>query len=489
MNHQQYPYHPITPWLRMVGWASCMLVVVMLLFVAPARITHAQSAEWQERTTTHFVILYTPGDEAKVEEYASFVDVIYEDVATVFSHRVETPITLRLYPSRESYQQVNPLAPNLPDIVAHADFRHREVAVILPMTDKQTPQDVQNNVRHELTHIVAADLSENRLNTGFQEGLAQYVEEYGPTVEGKLATLRQNYDEGRLLAWSDFEDREKVYGDPRLSYPQTLSVVAFLIDQYGFATFRDFLTISARSSGYRSALERTYGVSPTDLEAAWLVWLPTYMEGGFRQNALTSYDLSHARQLFDLGRYEEAQTELEQAIVWLSSEERQELLGEQGDTARLEAETLLRQSTEGMRAEELAQEARAALKNADYERAGQLAAEAQALYRAIGDTRQDVILNAYSEWANRGIAAKARLEQAMSHSQALNFPQARQEAEAAAEEFALLGDSERMEQAVQFRRSLDSRQHMAGLTLVALGIMGIVFSLWSRWLIREEEVW
>ncbi|MFN8477277.1 MAG: hypothetical protein U0074_05525 [Kouleothrix sp.] len=44
---------------------------------------------------------------------------------------------------------------------------------------------------------------------------------------------------------------------PDVSYP-SLSVVAFLVEQYSFSAFRTFLdVITARSGGYRSALERT----------------------------------------------------------------------------------------------------------------------------------------------------------------------------------------------------------------------------------------
>ncbi len=59
-----------------------------------------------------------------------------------------------------------------------------------------------------------------------------------------------------------------MYNNPNISYPESLSVVAFLIDRYSFAKLRDFLTLSARSSGYRSALERAFEATPDELEQA-----------------------------------------------------------------------------------------------------------------------------------------------------------------------------------------------------------------------------
>lgn len=445
--------------------------------------------DWRERPTDTFIILFAPGDEATAEAYAGFVDTIYEELTTLFSHKTETPLTLRLYPTQESYEAVNPLAPKVAGIVAHADFRRHEVAVILPVTAQQSPEEKQNNVRHELTHIIAAELSRNRLNTGFQEGIAQYVETHTPALSKKIAYLQQAHEQGLLLPWSVFDSQEKVYEQPHISYPQTLSVVAFLIETYGFGAFREFLTGSAQSSGYRSSLERTYGESSSDLEAAWLAWLPSFIEGGYRHNALTSYDLSFARQLLQQGRYQEAQTELEQAMAWLHSDERRPMPQEQVQAALQEAEELLQRSRQGQEAEWLAAEARAALEAADYERASHLIPQARAVYAVLGDTRQEQVLQIYAERVERGLYARNELERAMSLAQALKFPQARQASDTAAVEFARLGDRASFEQAVAFRRSLDSRQQLAGTLLIAFGVVSAILSLGGRWFLREQEAW
>jgi len=491
-------------------WVGALLlpVVVLLALLAPATARAqqptpppppaatpqpaqppAEDAEWLERKTTYFNILYTRGDEAIAENYASFVDTIYDEITTVFSHKTEPPITLRLYPSEESYAKANPLAPRIPGIVAHADFRHREVAVIVPVTGRQTPEGVQNNVRHELTHIIAAELSNNRLNTGFQEGAAQYVEMYVPELEGKIQLLEQALNSDTLMSWSDLDKREQVYGQPGVSYPQTLSIVSFLIDTYGFGTFRDFLTMAGRTSGYRSALDRAYGVSPTDLEAEWLAWLPSYIAGGYRHNALNSYDLSHARQLVNTGHYAEAQTELENAIAWITDEERAQTADEQSQEILSEAQTLLQRSKDGQQAEQVAASARAALEEGDYTGARRFIEEARALYAALSDTRQDEILDVYADRVDRGLAAKGRMDEAYTLAHALQFSEARLAADEAAAEFSVLGDTRRYQEALELHRSLNGQQGMLGTLLLAVGVMGVVFSLWGRMFIRDQDVW
>lgn len=464
----------------MRGLLRLLLVLAIFSALLPATAL-AQESDWRERRTDRFAILYTSGDESTSEEYAGFVDGLYDEVAAIFGQRTSTPITLRLYPSLERYYEVNPQARGLPGVVAHADFRRNELVVIIPQTQSQTPDEVQNNIRHELTHLVAAELSEDRLNVGFQEGIAQYVERPSRELEAKIQSLRRAFQNGRLFTWSDLDDRDTVYRDPDVSYPQSLSVVAFLVERYSFARLRDFLTVSGRSSGYRSALERAFGVSPADLEQQWNDWLPTYLDGGYKNNGLTAYDLSQARELLDQGRYAEAQTELDTAIEWLSKTDQADVLQE--------AEGLLEQSLAGQQAQALAIEARVALDQADYDRATDLVAQARRAYQELGDNRQDAVLAAYAERAERGKRANAALEQARALAQGLRFPQARAVADQAASEYLALGDRARADQALALRASLDGRQTLLGGLLLLLGLLGIVTSAVRRVMVREAEAW
>jgi tetratricopeptide (TPR) repeat protein len=481
-------------------WHHCRCLSALLLalmlgtlfgFWAPPAHAQGQRDDWIEQPTDNFIILYTDDHTETVTTYTGFADGVYEEMATLFDHRTATPITLRLYPTFEDYYEVNPLARNMPGVVAHADFRRREVAVILPQTEQQTPDEVENNVRHELAHIIVADLSGNRMNTGFQEGIAQYVEHTSPrVVEQKIDQLDRARELDQLLPWSDLDDRNKVYSNPQISYPQTLSIISFLVERYGFDKLRDFLTVSARSSGYRSALERAYGISATDLEEAWRDWLPTYIEGGYLNKSLGSYDLAYPRQLLGVGRYGEAQAELERAVEWMQNNpEGDETTAAPEPELLTEAEALLEQSRQGLRAETLANEARSALEQGQYELARQKIEAARSSYQALGDARQQQVLDTYAERVERGTRAAALLEQAQQQKDALRLLEAAATAEAAATEFAAIGDSAGLERALELRQSLETRQRMAGIILVAVGIVGVLISTVSRFFGRREEVW
>lgn len=465
-------------------YLSIIVIVLALLFPIPVL---AQEAGWDEQRTDHFAILYTEGDQASADQYAAFIDMVYDEVAAVFGHRTVTPITLRLYPSLDRYYEANPLARGIEGVVAHADYRRHEVVVIIPQTRLQTPDEIQNNIRHELTHIVAADLSEDRLNVGFQEGLAQYLERPSRELTTKIELLRRASAGGQLLPWSALDDRAMVYGNSAISYPQSLSVVAFLVERYSFPKIRDFLTISGRSSGYRSALERTFGVPPDDLEREWSAWLPEYLSGGYRRNALTAYDLSRIETLLGQSRYGEAQIELEAAIKWLRTTSQADMLAK--------AEALLEQSLAGQRADALARDARAALEAADYERAEQLIAQTQDSYARLGDQRQDAVLADYARRAERGQQAGDILSRAEAlareppTSLLLRYAEARAIADRAAMEFQALGDQARAERALALRTLFDQGRALLGGLLLLLGLGGITMSIARRLMVREVEVW
>lgn len=462
---------------RAIGLLTALVIALALL---PGAVW-AQESDWRERRTERFAILYIDGDEQTAERYAGFVDSIYDEVAAIFGHQTATPVTLRLYPTLELYQQINPLARGMQGIVAHADYRRHEVVVVLPQTAQQTPEEVQNNIRHELTHIVAAELSDDRLNVGFQEGLAQYVERPAPELETRIKLLQRAVERDQLLAWSELDDRDTVYRSPEVSYPESMSIVAFLIERYSFAKMRDFLTIAGRSSGYRSALERAYAATPDELERQWQAWLPTYLAGGYKRNALSAYDLSGAEALLRQGRYADAKADLEKAIEWLRTTQQTAVLQQ--------AEDLLVRSEDGLHADQLAEDARAALAAADYDRATDLVGQARQAYAALQDTRQEAVLAAYAERAERGRAAADALGQAQALARGLRYPEARAAADQAAATYLALGDRARADQALALRGFLDQRQTWLGAALLALGLLGVGGSAVRRLTVREAEAW
>lgn len=437
--------------------------------------TSAQERTWIERRTASFVIVHAPADAALAERYAGFVDAIYDEVVAFWTFTPATPVTLRLFATTAEYQAEYPLAAAIDGIIAHADFRRNEVVVIDEMAAPQGPDGLQNAVRHELTHIIASDLTAGRLNTGFHEGIAQFAEQPGAERERKNALLASALASDRLLPWNTFDDRAAFYGAAAIAYPQALSVVSYLVERAGFPTLRTFLEASARSSGYRSALERAYGVPPAELEAAWRAWLPGHL-GGTTAPAVAADERAAIVAALDEGAYERASGLAEAALVRARA----------GTDAALvaELEPLARRAARGVAVRTALTAIYAALQQQQHDEAARLIAQVQPDAGALGDAALRAALEEYTARSARGIAARQALAQAEALSGDWRATlAAREQAAAAAAEFVALGDRERARVALALHDALDGRFRWSGGALLACGA-GIV-ALSVLWRLRR----
>lgn len=381
----------------------------------PLTETETDSIEWQELKTEKFTIVYAErvivaGQEIdcacgveQAEYYANFIDDIYNDMVVVFDTQLELPVNLRLFPTEQSYYKVNPLAEQIPGVVAHALNSREEIAVALPRTAPLTDEELVNNIRHEMTHLFASFLSDGKLTSGFQEGIAQYLEKPTDKSSQEPALLEQAFEQDRLLSWAELDQARKVYSDPQVAYPQTLAMVSFLIDRYGLPTFIDFIKALATEPGYRSALEIAYGKPADQLEAEWLLYLPEYFDGRWQINAVYAYDLSDVIRLVENAAYTDAETRLTEIIALLEATDQREVLAQ--------AEALLARTHQGQTAGALADEARAALQAGDYNLAIEKGNAAIEAYEAVNYRDRIPEIQNYIYRAELGRDALAQLDQ------------------------------------------------------------------------------
>ncbi len=373
----------------------------------------APAIDWRELRTENFIVVYAESVEGfigigcacgveEAEVYTAFIDQVYKDLVAVFEVELETPINLRLFPTEESYYEVNPLAEQISGVIAHALNSREEIAIALPRTRPLSEEEIANNIRHELTHFFASFLSDSKLNTGFQEGIAQYLEKPVDSAGNNPAALSGIYQEERLLTWAQLNDAEQVFGEPDVAYPQALSMTAFLIDRYGFPDFLEFIKASATEPGYRSALEAAYGESADVLEAEWLEYLPEYLAGRWQVNSIYAYDLSRVTQLVEHGAYSDAETELIEIITLLESTDQTETL--------TEAEALLAKANKGQVANALGNETRESMLASDYALTISKANAAIAAYEELGYRDRIPEIQIYIQRAELGQNALAQLD-------------------------------------------------------------------------------
>jgi hypothetical protein len=130
-------------------------------------------------------------------------------------------------------------------------------------------------IPHEIAHLFFYQLIHTHLESWpswLDEGLAQYYElvDNSAALERAASAARQ----GRLIAL------RSLYGgfgtDPnrvRLSYDESLSVVVFIMQHWGAEGIQTLIKSLSQGTGLYDALEKDFGLSFEEFEAAWITWM------------------------------------------------------------------------------------------------------------------------------------------------------------------------------------------------------------------------
>lgn len=455
-------------------WLVCLALSVAGIW-APHR-ARAQTVHWNERRTLQFSVLYPDGAEAQAEEYAQFVDTLYEEASSWWGYRTPTPVVLRIYPTMEAYIETNPLAAAVPGVIAHAHTGRREISIALPQTESQTPDEIRNNVRHELTHLIAADLSGGELSTMWQEGIAQNAELPTGELDRKMQIMTQVVANNQVIGWSALDEPGAAYSRPEISYPQTYTMVAFLLRRSGMAAFRAFTEATRTTNRFQNALQDAYKVSAGQLEREWLAQLPEFVNGGYRITVQPTFDLAPVQDQINRGQYAAAIAAL---TPMLASMQAANVV-----PALTEATALLERARQGEQALSLAVTARTALSNGEYGKAYTAAMEAQPILEQLGQHEQAATVASYAQLAERGSVAETQLSAAHQQLRTLRVGSATTTLHTAFATFNELGDNQRAAQARQALQMLRRGRQALALFFCtcALGLL-----LWNSWQRRAER--
>ena len=136
-------------------------------------------------------------------------------------------------------------------------------------------------VAHELTHAVEGQMSSNPYNSlpfWLNEGLAVYVQFTGLTLPSQFTSaLSTAIANNTLISVRSLSDPFSAYPDQAdLSYAESVSIVTYLIDQYGSTKINQLLDTFQQGSTYDGALEKVYGFNMDGLFTQWKTWVITH---------------------------------------------------------------------------------------------------------------------------------------------------------------------------------------------------------------------
>ena len=136
-------------------------------------------------------------------------------------------------------------------------------------------------VAHELTHAVEGQMSFNPYNYlpyWLNEGLAVYVQFYNATLPSQFTSaLSSAITNNTLISVRSLCDPFSAYPDQAyLSYAESVSVVSYLINQYGSTKINQLLDTFKQGSTYDGAVQKVYGFNLDGLFTQWKAWVITH---------------------------------------------------------------------------------------------------------------------------------------------------------------------------------------------------------------------
>ncbi len=128
-----------------------------------------------------------------------------------------------------------------------------------------------DTVAHELAHVIIGNSFDScyaSVPTWLNEGLAVYAE--GPLNAGSANVLQDAIDDNNVYSVPALSEGFSEHpGRAQVSYAQSYSLTAYLIETYGQEKMRQLLRQFDEGYRYEAALENTYGLTVAEFEAEW----------------------------------------------------------------------------------------------------------------------------------------------------------------------------------------------------------------------------
>jgi hypothetical protein len=372
------------------------------------------------------------------------------------------------------------LAQDIPIGSTHSHVGAREIALISENITKD-PQTWEieglNILRHELAILFVNQISGDKAPPGLLIGVGVYAEDPALSFEQRLEATGTQTDEPTGTWRSLWENPDAIkFQDREL---QNASIIAYLVDVYGWEKFLSFLQNIPTSESYRQALVDSYRIEASALQEHWREYYPVYFGGRWRANVLHAFDLSPFEQLIAAGAYADAANGLKEAIKFLVDLE---------DIKKLvEAEALNERAQAGLAADALTRQSRQALLEGDYNGAVDFAIQAREHYNRLGDQRRFEELDAYQSLAQEILDLRAELDEIKPQTGFVNEIAQTERLISIGRRLTELGDEDGFEIVQGILGTLNA-QRQRRATMIALGgaVLGLGLLMHRIYLSRRE---
>lgn len=189
-------------------------------------------------------------DEGLADEIGDYLESAWRDLADLYRHTPEQPITVLLYPT-QSFREVTQTPSDV------AGLFDGKIRVPLGGLTRLNPS-AKAVLVHELSHAVVHAKTRGNCPRWLQEGLAQRAEGRRPTAADRQE-VRRRLEKGDPAKWEE----------AGFSYPLALSLVRDLEEDRGFHALVDVLERLGAGATSDQALSEVYGEGHAALCRRW----------------------------------------------------------------------------------------------------------------------------------------------------------------------------------------------------------------------------
>ncbi|MGA3119684.1 MAG: hypothetical protein ABSF69_02845 [Polyangiaceae bacterium] len=228
--------------------------------------------QYDEQPSGIFNIRYPKDEKAILERYVPrMLGQAWGEMKIHYMFAPTTPVAVELYRERQHFSVRTSGLPNIG--IQGVCFGH----VVAAMSPNSEPFNWGNVLWHELAHVFAIQLSNNRVPRWFTEGLSEYEtmirrREWQRELDPELyLALKKGQLPAALEMNAAFTHAEGDL-DVTVAYYAASQMLAFTAEQFGFPGITRALALWGDGKTTADVIRIAFGVSPTDYDARFRAW-------------------------------------------------------------------------------------------------------------------------------------------------------------------------------------------------------------------------
>lgn len=253
--------------------------------------------------TAHFIVKYDAARDPTMGEFiAAYLEDIYETVTGDYDTRLSSKTIIELFPTHRAFGVRITGKPWIHTIGASTG---RVIALASPRdTSHLGPYNLARVLKHEFTHTVTLEATQNRIPHWFTEGLAVYQED-APRSFTWCAMLAESVRRDQLFTLESIDwgfIRPRRPNDRQLAYAQSEWMCEYIVERFGYDAINAMIRRFRKGQTLSDVFSEHLGIEPNDFDRDFRAWAARHV-------ARWGFDLTPPESVDELRALAEAKKE------------------------------------------------------------------------------------------------------------------------------------------------------------------------------------